>query len=42
MQASADVLPPAQKELVDYMQQMLTDPDSVLNTKDAKNEKVDA
>lgn len=44
MRASADVLPAAQRELVDYMQQMLTDPDSVLgeNAKDTKSEKVDA
>eukprot|EP00434_Breviolum_minutum_P008312 symbB.v1.2.007333.t1/scaffold412.1/size211423/4 len=45
MRASADVLPAAQRELVDYMQQMLTDPDSVLgseSSENAKSEKVDA
>ncbi|CAK8987473.1 Protein translocase subunit SecA [Durusdinium trenchii] len=42
MQASADALPPAQRDLVAYMQQMLTDPDSVLQKAEDKAEKVDA
>eukprot|EP00913_Durusdinium_trenchii_P000319 g292.t1 len=39
MQASADALPPAQRDLVAYMQQMLTDPDSVLQKAEDKAEK---
>eukprot|EP00439_Symbiodinium_sp_Y106_P068868 s647_g11.t1 len=47
MKASAEQLPPAQRELIDYMQQLLEDPDAVLaaakqEAEVASEEKVDA
>jgi len=42
MSASADQLPPAQREVVEYMQKMMQDPEALEAPKGAEAEKVDA